>query len=283
MPLGQAKVWPLSDGEVQLKPSLFQGLPAEEKLKILALEVEEDDLPTSVNVYFVELGEHRILIDAGCGAFMRFMGPNTGLLASALAAKNIAPESIDTVLLTHLHGDHFGGLIQEDGGLLLPNATVWVHETELGFWTSPQLVNSRPEGERESFAELQKGVMLFVSTLGKKLQTFSSGQTVVPGIQAIHAPGHTPGHSVFMLESEGQQLLVWGDLMHNLQMQTAHPKVYFLFDSHPDMAVATRLQWMGKAAKEGFWIAGMHLPHPGIGRLQKQAGEKFHFLPVEQK
>ncbi|MCL2179072.1 MAG: MBL fold metallo-hydrolase [Proteobacteria bacterium] len=277
MSLGEGKIWPFLDGEVQLKPVLFQGISAEEKLKVLALEVEEDDLPTSVNVYFVEWGGRRILVDAGCG---NFMGPGTGQLASVLAAKGIAPESIDTVLLTHLHGDHFGGLITEGEGARFPKATVWVHETDFSFWTSPRLVNSRPEEERAGYAEQQHGVRLLLRTLGDRLKTFNSDQTILPGVQAIHAPGHTPGHTVFMFESEGKKLLVWGDLMHNLRLQTARPNVHILFDSNPGVAVATRLHWMEKAAKEGFWVAGMHLPYPGIGRFEKREGASFNFLPI---
>ncbi|MCL2011878.1 MAG: MBL fold metallo-hydrolase [Cystobacterineae bacterium] len=278
MPLGTAKIWPLSDGEVRLKPSLFQGIPSEEKLKALGVEIEEEELPTSLNAYFIEWGESRILVDAGAGVFM---GPGAGHVVSALAERGIAPESIDAVLLTHLHGDHFGGLIEGEAPRF-PNATLWVHETEFLFWTNPQLVDSRPEEQREGYAELQQGVLLFAKTLNHKLKTFNAEQELFPGLRAMPAPGHTPGHTAFMLESEGQKLLIWGDLAHNIQLQTAFPKAYPLFDVEPEVAIATRLQWMKKAADEGFWVAGMHLPHPGIGRLEK-AGEQFRFVPMAKE
>jgi glyoxylase-like metal-dependent hydrolase (beta-lactamase superfamily II) len=279
-PFGQTKVWPLPDGQLQLKPALFQGLPVEEKLRILEMETEEGDLPTSLNAFLVESEGHRILIDAGAGSLW---GPSVGQLASAMAAKGIAPESIHAVLLTHLHGDHFGGLLTDDApGLRFPNATVWLHEAELAFWTqSPDVA---PAEHREAFAQTHAGVKRLVGALGDKLKTFGAAEQVLfPGVKAVHAPGHTPGHSVFLVESEGKTLLVWGDLVHNIRLQTAVPTAFPVFDVEPPTAVATRLQWMEKAVEEGLWVAGMHLPHPGIGRLRKQDDGTFRFIPMKQK
>jgi glyoxylase-like metal-dependent hydrolase (beta-lactamase superfamily II) len=282
LPLGKTKVWPLSDGELQLKPAWFQGVPPEEKLKALGVETEESALPTSLNAFLVESEEQRILIDAGLGAFPG-MGPNMGQLTSALAARNMALESINAVLITHMHGDHVAGLLNDDMAKpRFPNATVWVHEAELAFWTqNPERI---PEAQRADFVQGHEGAKLLVKTLGDKLKTFAEAEQVLfPGVKALHAPGHTPGHAVFMLESEGKKLLVWGDLIHNIRLQTAFPKAYPFFDAEPTAAVATRLHWMEKAASEGFWVAGMHLPYPGIGRLEKQTGESFGFVPIEKK
>ena len=279
VPLGKLKVWPLSDGTLNLQGALFQGITSEEKLKILGVEKEETPLPTSLNVYLVESAKQRILIDAGCGAIP--MGPNMGQLVSALAAKNITPESIHAVLLTHLHGDHFGGLLTQDMQQpRFPNATVWVNETELAFWAQTPTQHI-PEAQREMFLQNQQAVQTLAKILGDKLKTFSSAETeLFPGIKAVHAPGHTPGHTVFWVESKAKKLLVWGDLVHNILLQTAAPQAFPLFDAEPTTATATRLLWMEKAAKEGFWVAGMHLPHPGIGRLEKQTQGNFHFLPI---
>jgi len=281
VPLGALKVWPLSDGLLQLQGALFQGIASEEKLKILGVENETTPLPTSLNAYLVESAGQRILVDAGAGSIW---GPNTGKLASALAAKNMAPESIHAVLITHLHGDHCGGILTDDmQKRRFPNATVWVNETELAFWTQTP-AEQIPEAQREAFLQGQEGVKQLTGLLGDQLKTFSNAeQELFPGIKALHAPGHTPGHTVFWLESKGKKLLIWGDFIHNIRLQTAAPRVFPVFDAEPTTAVATRLQWMEKAAKEGFWVAGMHLPHPGIGRLEKQAEGKFNFLPVAEK
>jgi len=281
MPLGKTKVWPFLDGELPMTPALVQGISSEEKLKILGLEAEEEVFMTPVNVYLIEWGERRILIDAGCDAFM---GPSAGKLASALKAKGFEPASIDTVLITHMHGDHFGGLIAlQEMRLRFPQATVWFHETELAFWANPQLLELCPEAQKTDCRQIQEGLQLLSVSLGEKLKTFSSGQNLLAGIYAIHTPGHTPGHTAFMLESDGEKLLFIGDLIFNLPLQTAFPRAYAVFDFDASTAIHTRLQWMEKAAKEGFWIAGAHLPHPGIGRLEKQSNEKFSFIPIGHK
>ena len=272
--VGQAKVWPLSDGETSLKPALFQGIASEEKLKILDVKSEDTVLPTSVNAYYIEWDDRRILVDSGRGS-VSGSGPNSGKLAAALAEKSIAPESIQAVLITHLHSDHFGGLVaggpdDKNRKLFFPNATVWVHEAELAYWTGdPALV---PEGNRQAFTYTHEGVKALVGVAGDKLQTFRSDQEIFSGIRAMHTPGHTPGHTAFMLESNGAKLVIWGDLMHSIRLQTVSPRAHFFYDSDPDVAVATRLTWMEKAAKENLWIAGMHLPFPGIVRLEKQIG-----------
>lgn len=284
VPVGKLKVWPLEDTQLQLKPALFMGLPSEEKLKILGVDSEEAALQTSLNAFLVESDGLRVLIDAGVGSIW---GPNGGRLASALAAKNMAAESVNAVLITHLHGDHFGGVLADDMKTLrFPNATVWVNETELAFWTQnpEKILPQIPEAQRESFVQGHEGAKLFAQMLGDKLKTFSSAEQVLfPGITAVHAPGHTPGHTVFRVESEGKRLLVWGDLAHNIRLQTAVPTAFPVFDFEPAVAVATRLGWMEKAAAENLWVAGMHLPFPGIGRFEKLEGQGFRFLPLQQK
>jgi len=280
VPVGALKVWPLLDGQVQLQPSVFQGLPSEEKLKILGVETEESPLDTSLNAFLVESAKQQILIDAGAG---KVWAPELGQLALKLASKNKTPESIHAVLLTHLHADHFGGLLTDDlQGLRFPNATVWVNEAELAFWLGS--AEHIPQAQREGFVQTQEGIKLLTALLGDKLKTFDAQtQELFPGVKAVHAPGHTPGHTVFVVESKGKKLEVWGDLMHNLRLQAAFPGAFPVFDVDAPAAVATRLQWMEKAAQNGCWVSGMHLPFPGIGRFEKQADGTFGFVPIEQK
>ncbi|MCL2012483.1 MAG: MBL fold metallo-hydrolase, partial [Cystobacterineae bacterium] len=190
------------------------------------------------------------------------------------------------VLLTHAHVDHMGGIFMElTEGMKprFPNATVWVHETELAFWTSPGLMEMCPEAQKNECAQIQQGVQLLRALLGDTLKTFSSGQELLPGIQALHTPGHTAGHTAFLLSSEGQKMLFVGDMVLNVQLQTAFPRVSIAFDADAPMGIETRLEWMEKAAHEKLWIAGSHFPFPGIGQLEKQSTEKYAFIPIQRE
>lgn len=226
---------------------------------------------TSVNCFLVFSGEKIALIDTGCGDYM---GPTAGRLFDNLKVMGISTDDIDTVLLTHLHPDHVGGLVdKETGRKNFPNAEIGVYEKEFGHW-----FNSEAQAQAEGMQGFFFGIAQ--NHLGPykddALRVFSQGE-VFPGIHAIESPGHTPGHTVFLIESGSEQLIVWGDTIHVQEIQIRHPEVGINFDTDQVLAAQSRQKLFNRAASEEILTGGMHTHFPGFGRLrQAKTGFDFH-------
>jgi glyoxylase-like metal-dependent hydrolase (beta-lactamase superfamily II) len=263
---GDFTVTALQDGVINLPPGGFKGIPAEQiqALSARAFSYSDKGVPTSVNAYLVDTGAHRILVDAGNA---ECYGWKLGGLAANLKASGYAPGDIDILVLTHLHGDHVCGLV-ENGKKLFPKAAVWADAKEAAYWLDAQN-KATPAGAREALA-----------LYGRNFHTFKPGDVIAPGMTIVPAPGHTPGHTAFRFESKGAALLVFGDIVHNSFVQFAHPEVSVMSDTDRAQAVATRQELFAKAAAENTPVAGAHVPFPGIGRLRKD-GNGYVFVPVE--
>lgn len=217
----------------------------------------EDPTTLRVNAFLVDTGKELVMIDSGNGG-------SIGQTVANLKAAGYAPEQVGTVLLTHLHGDHVGGMIA-DGKPTFPKARVFVAKREAEFWIDPERekTDARKDGmkkARESLAPYEQA---------GRLTRYDGARELLPGIAAVPAYGHTPGHTAYMLESRGKKLLVWGDIMHVQQLQLPNPNVSLTFDVNPDEARETRKAFLAKAAAEGYPIAGMHMAWPGIGQIRK--------------
>jgi glyoxylase-like metal-dependent hydrolase (beta-lactamase superfamily II) len=274
--VGDFEVTALFDGHTQLAQELLHGLRSRDvQLQLRhAFVPAESPMQTAVNAYLVHTGEHLVLIDAGAAACF---GPALGKVRDSLRAAGYRPENIDTVLLTHLHGDHACGLADK-GEAAFPNATVWVAKDEADYWLNEEIAAQAPEGRRAAFTLARDSVAPYARS--GKLKTHAAGDTLLPGVSAAPSPGHTPGHSGYLFTSQGQQLLVWGDIVHNHAVQFAHPKVSIEFDSDQKQAIATREKVFADAAKTGVLVAGMHLPFPGLGHITKEK-QGYRWTPVE--
>ncbi len=224
----------------------------------------------SINAFLLHLGERLVLVDSGCGGNM---GPALGRLAENLAALGVAPSAIDTVLLTHLHPDHVGGLVDAAGKALLPNAELIVHAAEPPFWHDDAVLAQASE-ENRGFIQLARSVL---AAYRDRVHTIASGE-VLPGITAVPEPGHTPGHTGWMIASGGDSLLIWGDIVHMPGVQFARPGAGMGFDVDGAQAIATRRRIMEMAATERLLVAGMHLDFPAFGHLAR-AGDGYAFIP----
>jgi glyoxylase-like metal-dependent hydrolase (beta-lactamase superfamily II) len=264
--VGGFLVTALQDGVIELPSSAYHGIPADaiEALSARAFNKSANGVPTSVNAYLVDTGAHRILIDGGNADCY---GWKLGGLAANLKASGYSPAEIDIVVLTHLHGDHVCGLAAENKRLF-PNAVVWAAAAEARYWLAP--------ANPATPAQARTALALY----GTNFRTFNPGDTIAPGLTIVPAPGHTPGHTAYLVESKGAAVLVFGDIVHNPYVQFAHPDVTVVSDVDPKQAIATRQALFAKLAAENTVVAGAHLLFPGIGRIRKD-GNGYIFMPVE--
>ncbi|NYT59315.1 MBL fold metallo-hydrolase [Alcaligenaceae bacterium] len=267
MQLGDFQVTALYDGTASLPVNLLHGISANDiqtLLEDMFVPVNKDGVQTAVNGYLVNTGKELILIDAGAAACF---GPAMGGISKSLQAAGYEPAQVSKVLLTHLHADHACG-ITANGKMAFPNATVYVSKDEAAHWLNKETSAQAPKEAQAFFQFAQDSVAPYEAA--GKLKQFAAGASLADGVASVALPGHTPGHGGYMITSADQHLLVWGDVVHSHAVQFPNPQVSIDFDSDPEQAVATREKILARAAQEKLWIAGAHLPFPGIGHVGKQ-------------
>ena len=273
--VGDITVSALSDGYLVFDPSLFPSVGKEEMEAALkqAFMDGKGQFRGAVNAYVARFSDRTVLIDSGAGTVF---GPTLGMLGSQLTAAGIAPADIDVLAVTHLHPDHIGGVVGADGRPVFPNATMLLHEAEISFWRDDAIRGQAPD-EFKPFFDLARKVL---DAYQSKTNPFAKDGEVLPGVQAMHLPGHTPGHTGFNLVSGNQNLLVWGDIVHAPALQFGHPEWSIAFDVDPDMARATRAKIFDQASADRLRVAGMHLLFPGVGHVVKEASA-YDFVPAQ--
>ncbi len=274
MMLGQFEITALSDGTVALPvDKLLTHAPAARINALLARSHQKAPLETSVNGYLVNTGSKLVLIDTGAAGLF---GPTLGKLVANLKAAGYQPEQVDEIYITHMHPDHVGGLVA-DGKMAFPNAVVRADMREGDFWLNKANLDAAPADGKGFFQGAMASLNPYVAA--GKLKPFDGETELVPGIRAIPARGHTPGHTLYAVESEGKRIVFWGDLMHVAAVQFVQPDITIQFDSDSKSAAPQRIKNFADAAKKGYLVAGAHLSFPGIGRLLPD-GKGYQWLPV---
>jgi len=273
--VGAFEVTVLNDGWLPLEARVFSGDPATAPKLLEASFLPKDAIPTSVNEWLVNTGDKLVLVDTGTS---NLFGPTLGRLAKHLAATGIELGAIDAIILTHMHPDHANGLLTPDKKVAFPNASVYVHETELNYWTSAEIAGRAPD-DFKPFFEMARNAIKTYAEAGK-VTTFKDGDEGVPGVSIVAAPGHTVGHSMVRVSSQGRALLLWGDIVHNAALQFPEPDRALTFDTDQAMAIASRKRVFDMASNERLTIAGSHLPFPGIGHVAK-AATGYAYVPIE--
>lgn len=269
--LGKKLITVLSDGYFASN-DLLTNISKDQVEALLVGDIRSsENYRVSINVFLVEEGDKKYLIDAGLGSFF---DANAGHLHRNLKLAGNDPSEITAVLATHLHLDHIGGIFNSDGKRLFPNADLWVTRQEVDFWTNTEIQKNAPEGADSYFVMAQKALQTYEG----RVRFIEENSEIAPGIKAIPLFGHTPGHVGYSIESEGQKLLIWGDLI-NAFVQIQRPDVGFLSDVNTQDATKKRKQIFGMAAESKMLISGMHLPFPGVGFIQK-SGEGYRFVPL---
>jgi glyoxylase-like metal-dependent hydrolase (beta-lactamase superfamily II) len=274
MTLGDFEITALSDGThpFPVESVMIDTTPA----KIAAALAAEDlslPLQGSINAFLVNTGSKLILIDTGAGALY---GDCCGRLLANLRAAGYRPEQVDEILLTHLHKDHVGG-IRQDGKIAFPNAVVRVARAEARYWRDPVGRRKAPEFLR-SFFDSAKAALAPYEAAGR-LQPFEGDTDIVPGIRSLSESGHTPGHTAYLVESRGQKLLIWGDIVHVAPLQLSDPQASVKYDSDDYAAQRARTAMLARAAQEHIWVAAAHIAFPGLGHLKRE-GDRYRWLPA---
>jgi glyoxylase-like metal-dependent hydrolase (beta-lactamase superfamily II) len=275
--LGQFEITALYDGAIELDTKLLKNVNDTDLQRLLSRNfVGNPKMQTAVNAYLVNTGSHLVLVDTGAA---QLFGPSLGYVLENMKAAGYQPDQVDTVVITHLHGDHMGGLNDAGGQPLFQKARILVAKADSDFWLS-QKVADGAKADLQPFFKMARDSAAPYLTSGQWV-TFTEGEVLVPGIQAVKANGHTPGHTAYAVESEGQKLLIWGDLVHAHAVQFARPGVSIEFDIDQKQAVVTRRSIMKAMAASKSLVAGMHLPFPGIGHVRANGKGSYSWVPIE--
>jgi glyoxylase-like metal-dependent hydrolase (beta-lactamase superfamily II) len=270
--LGTFEVTALSDGTASRHLDQILSNPELVREELNA-DHQSEPVAVSINAYLINTGSHLILVDTGAG---ELFGPLSGLLLSNLTAAGYRADQVDIILLTHIHGDHSGGLSVQ-GKRQFPNATVYVDGRETAHWLNKDEEAKAPASSRKTFEQSQTTVNPYV--VAKRLVEFRPDSEVIPGITARTAPGHTPGHTAYLVESQGHKLLLWGDTIHAAEVQFDHPEVTVQYDVNTDEAIRSRQQLLDFAAKTGVLVGSAHISFPGLGHVRK-VGSGYRWLPI---
>lgn len=274
--IGAFEVTALYDGQINLDAKLLKHTSPDQVQKLLARMFRTNPTPTAVIAFLVNTGNKLVLVDTGAA---KVFGPTLGQVLSNIKAAGYDPAQIDTVLITHMHGDHVGGLLTPDGQVAFPNAQVYAAKADADYWLSAENLAKAPEGMKMFFKAPQDATAPYIKA--GHFKTFEGDAELQPGIKPVDEHGHTPGHTGYLFESKGQKLLVWGDVVHNAAVQFPLPKVTIEFDTDQSQALAARLKLFAWTAKDALPVAGAHLPFPGIGHVRADGKGSYSWVPVD--
>ena len=271
--LGEAEVTTILDGVHQregINPPFATDMSDEQ----IATTAAANNLPShgfehTYTPVVVNTGKELVLFDTGFGAGGR--DSHAGLLRQRLAEVGYAPEDIDVVAFTHCHPDHISGVMEGDAPAF-PNARYAIGRKEFDTWKSGYGIPAQRAQNRELFLKL-------IPPLADRMTFLEDGDSVVPGLTAEAAFGHSLGHMMFRLESAGKSLLIWGDVTNHYVFSLQHPESTLAFDDDKDAAKATRIRVLDMVANDGLLVAGHHMPFPSLGYVERSGGS-YRWVPA---
>lgn len=272
--LGDVEITALSDGTHPFPvDTVMTNITPQQALQDLADIDLKLPLQGSINAFLINTGGKLILIDSGAGALY---GACCGKLVAHLRAAGYQPEQVDEIYITHLHKDHAGGITAQ-GVAVFPNAVLRLSQAEADYWLTPANKAKAPEFLSTFFDAAQAAVAPYKAA--DHYQPYQKFGQLAPGIEALPAPGHTPGHAAYLITSKSQQLLVWGDIVHVAGIQLPHPEATVKYDSSEPNAQATRAKLLQLASNRHLTVAAAHIAFPGLGHIRLQRGE-YAWLPL---
>ena len=276
MKLGAMEVIALHDGALRrpLGEEFVTNAPLEQVKALLAsqgLPTDYVDIPFTP--FVIVAGGRRILMDTG---FADNGPPSTGKLVANMAAAGLKPDDIDTIILSHYHGDHINGIRNKAGQLVFPKAKIMVPAPEHAFWMDDARMEAAPPAMKGAFQNVRR---VLATVPADQLVRFEPGAEVAPGITSVAAFGHTPGHTLFTVKSEGQSFAYVADLTNVPSLFARSPDWSVTFDMDKDMARATRRKIFDMVVKEKMMAGGFHFPFPAFGSIES-AGNGYAFKPL---
>jgi glyoxylase-like metal-dependent hydrolase (beta-lactamase superfamily II) len=271
--LGSAEVTVVSDGPLPLgnPKGTFTGVPDEEVRKMLSDNfLSPDNIVLEQNSPIVNMGDKLVLFDTGMGTAKGF-GPSTGRQQKSMAEAGIKPEDIDAVVFSHAHIDHIGGVVDDTGKVLFPNAQFYIAQNDFDYWTDEAKANG---AFKDFIVHARKNLL----PVRDRLIFYKDGQEILPGIQAMAAPGHTVGHHIFMITSGDKSFAFLADLTHHQILLLEKPRMEFSYDTDPKQAAASRVKMLDMLAANKIAVMSYHYPWPGYGHVVKN-GDGFRYIP----
>lgn len=268
--VGNFEITPIFDG--RLASGLDKIPDAEDRAAAAKLVTGDPAAPIVFNVFaFLVRGPDGLsLIDAGSGDKK---GRPFGKLVENLAAMNISVDEISRIYMTHWHGDHFGGLTDELGRRVFNKAEIIMSEPEAKFWFDTA-VNAMPMRAQRALPIARAVFEPYRDRIRTVMKNGAYG-----GLTAVPAPGHTPGHTCWLIESRDVSALAWGDVVHIASIHFCRPLTGFEYDLDPAMAGESRLNILNRVVGENLLAAGAHLDGSGLGRLTRD-GDAFRFESI---
>lgn len=276
--VGDFKAMVVSDGTLSFPPNFF--VPKADPKAVTAVLKEHflatKDVLAHINALYLETDEHKVLIDTGAGTAF---GPTAGHLLENLEAAGITAQEIDTVILTHAHPDHIGGILDPKGQLRLPNAQFYISQAESDFWMADTVELPKSLLDKETKAGTIMGAKKRLSAIQDRTTLFAMGSEVIPHIQAVDSTGHTPGQASFLITSGEDSLLTTGDVFFSDPLNLENPDWEVAFDGDPEQGVIARRQLLETVTAQRRLLLVPHMPFPGLGHVRTQ-GDAYGWEPI---